>query len=373
VLALTLVSSAVVMAAAPAEATTKPQLHAGLARLVAQDGFPGAEAVVRDPDGHWTSTTAGVGDVATGARVPANGRVRLGSNSKVFVATVMLQLVAQGKVRLDAPVETYLPGVVRGPDYSGKHITVRELLQHTSGLPDYVPVVLGPKFADVQHRYFDPYELLSAAFGQKALFKAGTSWEYSNTNYVLAGLIVQRVTGRPLGEEIQRRILTPLHLKDTTFPAPGSQAIPGQHPHGYDADKAGQPLRDVTVMDPSWGWSAGSMIGTPRDLDTFLLALLHGKLLPKAELAMMQHTVSTHGRLWPGARYGLGLISTPLSCGGLAWGHGGDIEGYETRDAVGPSGRAATLAVTALPAALPSSMPAAFDVIAGLDTALCAS
>lgn len=347
------------------------RLQKTLQNLVRDDGFPAAIATVRDSSGRSRSLAAGVQNVRTGAPAKADGRVRLGSNSKTFVSVVVLQLVAEGKVRLDAPVETYLPGVVRGPDYDGRHITVRQLLQHTSGLPDYVVSVLGDSFASVQHTYYDPHDLLAAAFKQKADFPAGTSWTYSNTNYVLLGLLVQRVTGRPLGEEITSRILHRIGLHNTYFPTPGDQRIIGPHPHGYDADQPGQPLRDVTVMDPSWGWSAGSMIGTPSDLNRFFRALLDGRLLPAAQLREMKTTVSTHGGLWAGARYGLGLISTPLTCGGLAWGHGGDIEGYETRDAATTDGRAVTIAVTALPAALPNSMSIGLDPIKAVDTALC--
>jgi D-alanyl-D-alanine carboxypeptidase len=313
--------------------------------LVRDNGFPAALASVRGRDGHTRDLTAGVGDLTTKARVPVDGQVRIGSNTKVFTSVVVLQLVGEGKVDLDAPVETYLPNLVRGDGIDGREITVRQLLQHTSGLPNYTDY-LGTDAFEFQHTYTEPRELLDLALAHKADFAPGTSWAYSNTNYLLAGLIVQKVTGRPIGEEITTRVINRVGLRHTYFPGIGDQSIRERHPEGYFA-VPGQALREVTEMDPSWGWAAGQMIATPSDLNRFLSALIGGKLLAPAQLAEMRTTVDASA-MWPGARYGLGLVSTPLSCGGLAWGHGGDIPGYSTRDAVTEDGRAATVAVTSL-------------------------
>ncbi|GIF11346.1 serine hydrolase domain-containing protein [Actinoplanes teichomyceticus] len=350
--------AATVLAAQPAAAASAPDpVRRDLARLVA-DGFPGALAVVRDERGHVRKPTAGVARIGTGRPVPADGQVRIGSNTKTFVAVVVLQLVAEHRVRLDDPVERYLPGLLHG-----RKVTVRQILQHTSGLANYTEHMPLNDLA-IRYRHFQPRELLEIGLAQPDTFAPGTSWAYSNTNYIVAGLLVEKVTGRPLAGEITRRVIRKAGLRHTYFPADGETWIRGRHPQGYLRQEDGE-LVDITDLDPSWGWAAGQMIGTPSDLNAFFSALLDGKLLPAAQLAEMRRTVATD--MWPGARYGLGLISSPLSCGGVAWGHGGDIPGYETRTGVTGDGRAATVAVTMMP----ETEQAADAVLDTVDDALC--
>ncbi|MFE5162270.1 serine hydrolase domain-containing protein [Streptomyces sp. NPDC056697] len=325
-------------------AGTRPDrdVQQGLNALVHADGVPAALASVRDRHGHTRTYTAGIGDLATGAEVPRDGQVRIGSNTKTFTAVVVLQLVAEGKVGLDTPIETYLPGLVRGEGIDGRRITVRHLLQHTSGLPDYVP------YLDDEPRSYTPPELLAAALRHKADFEPGTSWRYSNTNYVLAGMLIEKVTGHAYAEEVDRRVIKRLALRHTYFPKPGEVDIRERHPHGYDRSSADAPWQDVTEFDPSWGWAAGQMVSTNSDLNRFFSGLLSGRLLPEAQLAQMRTTVPAE-YFGPGARYGLGLVSKPLSCGGVYWGHGGSTTGYETRGGATDDGRAAELAVTTQP------------------------
>ncbi|MCX4969310.1 beta-lactamase family protein [Streptomyces sp. NBC_00654] len=328
--------------------------------LVNTHGMPAALASVTDRAGHHRTYTAGVGDLATGAAVPRDGQVRVGSNTKTFTAAVVLQLVAEGRIRLGDRVETYLPGLVRGDGIDGRRITVRQLLQHTSGLPNYTDY-------DIQPRYYDPRELVGIALQHKAEFAPGKSWKYSNTNYVLAGLIIQKVTGRPLAEELDRRIIKPLGLRHTYFPAPGDVTIREPHPKGYYPLSEGAPLTDFTETDPSWGWAAGQLISTNSDLNRFFSALLDGRLLPKAQLAQMRtNTRPAETTFGAGARYGLGLMSKPLSCGGVYWGHGGSFPGYETRGGVTREGRAVNIAVTTQPTA-----EADKALEKAVDTALC--
>ncbi|MFG1706997.1 serine hydrolase domain-containing protein [Nonomuraea sp. M3C6] len=332
--------------------------------LVSKDRFPAALAAVQDGRRRMRYYTAGVADLATKARVPVDGRVRIASNTKMFTAVVVLQLVGEGKVSLDEPVERYLPKVVRGQGIDGSKITVRQLLQHTSGLPDYVRWM--PNVFTARDAYYSPQDLLKVAFAHEASFAPGTSWAYSNTNYVLAGLLIEKVTGRPLAEAITDRIIKPIGLHHTYWPAKGDATIRGRHPQGYGSEKPGGTLVDVTDQDPSRAWAAGQLIATPSDLNRFMSALLGGELLKPAQLAAMQHTVKATG-MPAGWEYGLGLVKMPLTCGGVAWGHGGDIDGYETRNGVTEDGRAATVAVTALPAT-PDTMQ---HVIDAMDTALC--
>ncbi|MGW7444531.1 serine hydrolase domain-containing protein [Kitasatospora sp. NPDC054795] len=349
-LALTLSTAAAVGALTPsaasaASAAAPPDVvQQGLNALVRTDGVPAALATVRDGRGRTRGYTAGVGDLAAGAKVPVDGQVRIGSNTKTFTAVAVLQLVGEGKVDLDAFVDTYLPGLVRGEGGDGRGITVRQLLQHTSGLPDYEGLL---DEASLRHRYFEPRELLDLALGQKRVSAPGEKFGYSSTNYVLAGLIVQRVTGRPLAEEIDRRIVRRIGLRHTYFPAAGDRTIREAHPKGYRKESADGPLTDFTELDPSAGWAAGQMISTNADLDRFFTELLvPDRLLPAAQLAQMRTTVPVGDS---GMGSGLGLFSRPLSCGGVYWGHGGDIPGYETRGGVTDDGRAVHIAVTTVP------------------------
>ncbi|MGP3637871.1 serine hydrolase domain-containing protein [Streptomyces sp. 24-1644] len=317
--------------------------RSGLNALVHTDGVPAALASVQARDGRVRTYTAGVGDLATGAQVPRDGQVRIGSNTKTFTAVVVLQLVGEGRIGLDAPVDTYLRGLGRGDGIDWHRITVRQLLQHTSGLPNYT------KYLSDDIRSYDPRELLDLALQHEAEFDPGTEWAYSNTNYVVAGLIVQNITGRPLAEEIDRRVIKRIGLRHTYFPAPGEVAIRERHPRGYYQDAAGAAPIDATEWDPSWAWAAGQIVSTNSDLNRFFTALLAGRLLPKAQLDQMRTTVPASYPFPAGARYGLGLVSTPLSCGGVYWGHGGSMTGYETRGGATQKGRAVNVAVTTQP------------------------
>lgn len=355
---------------APAARPAPPdrELQAQLAGLVAEHGTPGVLAHVVDARGRERDYTAGVGDLTTGRRVPADGQVRIGSNTKTFTASVVLQLVAEGAVELDEPVETYLPGVVRGEGIDARAITVRHLLQHTSGLAEYLLAMdLGnpPDFFTGRDRYYQPRDLVDLSLAQGADFAPGERWAYSNTNYVLAGLVVERVTGRPLAEQITERILRPLGLRDTYVPLPGERDLRGRHPQGYHPLPDGT-MGDITRLDPSFGGAAGDMVSTPSDLTRFFAALVAGEVVPGPQLAEMQQLVPM-AEGYPGDGYGLGLIGTTLSCGVVAWGHGGDIPGFASRVGAVADGRGAAVVTTSL---LPS-LAAHGDAEAAVDAALC--
>lgn len=352
-----------------AAATTKSPVQDSLDALVTQQKFPAALAWV-SKDGRSASLVAGSARLGSAVPVPADGQVRAGSNTKTFTAVVVLQLVAEGRVGLDAPIEEYLPGLVRGEGIDGHAITVRQLLQHTSGLPNYTEYLGVDDFAELRHRFFQPHDLLAAALAHPAKFAPGTKWEYSNTNYLLAGLLIEHVTGRPVQEQITERVIRKAGLRHTYWPQPGDQTIQGPHPHGYAAaDSTGTKVVDATEMDPSWGGAAGQLISTPSDLARVDRALLDGRLLPPAQLAEMRRTVDAPE--FPGWRYGLGLFRVPLSCGGVYWGHGGDIPGYETRGGATEDGRSVGLAVTALPGTFGDGEQAAKAVLSAVDTAFC--
>lgn len=353
----TLVALLAATTAAPALAATDPVQH-DLDVLTAQDGVPGAEAVIQD-HGRTRVARSGRGDVATGKPFPRNGSFRAGSVTKTFVATVVLQLVGEGRVKLDAPAERYLPGLL--PDH---RITVRQLLQHTSGLYDYLRDLALDDPESLRHRGAEPAELVAMALTHPPLFAPGEGWSYSNTNYIVAGMIVSKVTGRSLGDEITRRITRPLGLHTTYLPARGDEKLPSPHAVGYTA--IGGKLVDFSDFDATIAGASGGLVSTPADLDRFYGALLDGKLLRPAQLAEMQRTVPADELGIPGARYGLGLGSIPVSCG-LFWGHEGGIIGFTNLAGVGPDGRRVTVLFNQDPAPGQANQ----HLLAATDTAVC--
>jgi D-alanyl-D-alanine carboxypeptidase len=314
-------------------------------RAAVADGVPGATATARDGHRTWTAT-AGVGDLRTGEPRSARDRYRVGSITKTFVATVVLQLEAEGRLSLDDTVEEWLPGLVRGNGHDGSRITLRHLLNHTSGVYNYTAdeefartYFLADGF--LRHRYdtVPPERLVAVAMSHRPDFAPGASWAYSNTNYVLAGLVVEKATGRPWGEEVRRRIIAPLHLRATSVP--GSRVtVPAPSGRAYSklAPTAEGPSHDVTELNPSIATAAGEMISDSADLTRFYSALLRGRLLPPAQLAEMTATVRTD-ESDESDRYGLGLMKRELDCGVTVWGHGGGIHGSSSEAVTTGDGR----------------------------------
>jgi len=358
----TLVALLAATTAAPALATGGATQQA-LDQVVA-DGVPGAEAAVTDHR-HTTVTRSGTGDLATGKPFPRNGSFRPGSVTKTFVATVVLQLVAEGKIRLDAPIERYLPGLIAGNGNDGTKITVRQLLQHTSGLYNYTSDFAGVDPETLRHRGAVPEELVAMAMKHAPLFAPGTKWSYSNTNYIVAGMLVEKVTGQQLGGEIARRITRPLGLRGTYLPGHGDERLPAPHAVGYTP--IGGKLVDFSDLDATIAWAGGGLVTTPAELNTFFGALLGGRLLPAAQLAEMRHGVPAGEINVPGAVYGLGLASFPLPCGGEFSGHGGSINGFSTLSGIATGGRTATVVTNLYP--MPGT--AMTDQVTALETALC--
>ena len=335
------------VATGSASSTEKEQVLSAAQSLV-DGGYPAALTAVRDKDGNTIGAAAGVGNLETGEAPPLDGEVRIGSNTKTFTAVVTMQLVEEGKISLDEPVETYLPGLLKGEGIDATKITVRQLLQHTSGLPEYTDTVPGETdIFQVRDNYYSLRDLLDVALSKPAVFEPGSQFKYTNTNYIVLSLLAEKVTHRPLAEQITQRIIEPLGLSHTYYPGPGDENIRGTHPHAYTRNKQGQ-LEDITRQDPSAAGGAGAMISTPSELGTFIQATLNGTLLTQDSINEMKKTVDTSNLSGvPGSGYGLGIFNLPLSCGGEAWGHSGGIPGYTTQNMVGPDGTAVTIAGTA--------------------------
>ncbi|MFJ6695431.1 serine hydrolase domain-containing protein [Streptomyces sp. NPDC091272] len=309
----------------------RPELRK-LAEEMVESGFTGVLLRVHDERGVW-SGAAGVAELGGAAMPPPGGHVRIGSNTKTFTATVVLQLVAEGRIGLDVPAHDYLPEL--GID---RRITVRMLLQHTSGVFNHTGELLadgtfapgipwsGREWVEDRFRSYRPEELARSALAKPARFEPGADWSYANTNYVLARMIVESVTGHSLAEEMQRLILGPLGLTGTRVPdAEHPQLdVPEPHAHAYyryeDADGE-QRTVDVTRQDPSWISSGGDMISTAQDLHTFISALVGGELLPPHLLAEMLTPESKVG-------YGLGVFVQDAGDGSKVITHNGGHGGH---------------------------------------------
>ncbi|MFJ6849180.1 serine hydrolase domain-containing protein [Streptomyces sp. NPDC091271] len=347
-LALTSLAVAL-LTASTGPATAKPRQADPLQRQVDAIHDTGAVGVLAEVTSPHTRERARAGTAQRGTTrpMPQNGRFRIGSATKTFTATVVLQLVGEGRMSLEDTVDEWLPGVVRGNGNDGGHITVRQLLQHTSGIPDVEPMIPALHSADgyrtERFRTYTPEELVGLAMRHTPEFTpSGTDWSYSNTNYILAAMIVHEVTGRSWAREVNERIIRPLGLKGTgtpgTFPF-----VPGPHAHSYAAFGTDTAI-DVTVLDPSMAIGSGSVISTTHDLNRFYAALLGGRLLAPAQLDEM---TATEPAPELGASYGLGLGELPLPCGGSYFGHPGNLLGSRTWSGVTRDGsRTAVVSVT---------------------------
>lgn len=312
----------------------RPELRKALEEIV-DSGFVGVSVRVNDEHGEWVGS-AGSAELGGAVAPPTNGHVRIGSNTKTFIATLVLRLVAESVVGLDTPAADYLPGF--GLD---RRMTVRMLLRHTSGLFNFtgevdpdgtitsgIPIAYGPtghEWPANRFKTYRPRDLAALALAEPARFEPGTAWSYSNTNYVLARLLVENVTGRPVAEEMRRHVLGPLGLSGTVVPD-ASPEIPEPHARAYYRyeDAGERRTVDVTRQNPSWISSGGDMISTTRDLHAFFSALLGGRLLPASLVAEM---CAPHPTGIPGMDYGLGVFvlstgdGTVICHNGAAIGH----------------------------------------------------
>ncbi|MFF0388315.1 serine hydrolase domain-containing protein [Kitasatospora sp. NPDC004615] len=295
--------------------------------MVREGGASATLARVRENGSTVWKGAAGVANMATGAPADPEGRFRIGSVTKTFVATVVLQLVAEHRLGLDDSVESHLPGAVP----NGAGITVRQLLNHTSGIHDYTddpafditnPETLRQWLTGGRWTSYRPQQLVDIANKYPPYFAPGQGWHYSNTDYILIGMLIERLTGRSWAQEVTSRIIRPLGLTDTSMPI-DSPFVPGPHAHGYLKLPTGP--ADVTLLNPSVAGAAGAGISTTADLTRFIAALLGGRLLGPAELAEMKRTDGASAAVG----YGLGLQRMTMPCGEF-WGHDGGIPGYNT-------------------------------------------
>jgi D-alanyl-D-alanine carboxypeptidase len=336
-----LVGAALITGAGSAEAAAGGYSRAEFRRDLAalhEAGVTGVQGRIFLGDGTQWAESSGVSDRETGQPVSRHGHFRIASNTKTFMAAVVLQLVAEGRLSLTDTIERHLPGLIRGNGNDGSAMTVRQLLQHTTGLFDYQAewAPTPESFEQRRYRHFEPTELVSMALRHPPNHAPGARHSYSNTNYVVLGMIIQRVTGNTWATEVERRLIIPLRLTHTSVPG-DDPSMPLPHVRGYQQWFPSDLVTDATEQNRSGSDAAGAIISTTADVGRFFRALLSGRVLKPAQLAEMQTVVPVADGRQTG--YGLGLVPFQLSCGGVYWGHGGQTTGYISEVAVSADGR----------------------------------
>ncbi|MFI9722122.1 serine hydrolase domain-containing protein [Streptomyces sp. NPDC052396] len=352
-LALVATGSAPALATAAPAAADDAAVRTALQQVLAA-GAPGASVVVSDHlHDHGRSKEArrslavGRADL-NGTPMHADWRFRVGSNSKMFAAVLVMRLAEQGRIDLDKPLRDYLPQGMLPADWN---ITGRQVLEHRAGVYDHTDDLLEQPGEEttaafekrIRNNVYDPKDLVALSVKHGLQYPAGTKYSYSNTDFVLLGLAVEHLTGRPYAEVLREQILEPLKLRQTSFVVP-EKKIAGAHVTGYlTNDDRTKPLLDSTEQTASWIWSAGAIISSAADLDRFLTHLLAGRsggLVSDESLRQMTAVLPT-----PTAKvsYGLGIREIALSCGKVL-GHGGIVQGYQTQSFATPDGRRTVVA-----------------------------
>ncbi|MFJ8085856.1 serine hydrolase domain-containing protein [Streptomyces sp. NPDC096205] len=306
-------------------------------------GMPGVFAEVRDAGGVWRGAS-GVADVRTGRPVTPGMRHRVGSMTKTFTAAAVMQQVERGRIDLDAPIGGYLPHLV--PGERGQRITVRMLLNHTSGIPDHIAYafpslkVMSPQsLDDNRFRQFSRAELIELGLSAPPTGEpGGPTGVYSNTNYLLLGELLEKVTGLPAEEYITRHVIRRAGLRHTSFP--DGPRIEGPHPRMYESlHGAIDPPRDYSVYNMSWVTTGAGLVSTMADLDRFYGKLLAGEIVSRSSLAEMQRTIPVVALDGSTVEYGLGLHRRDIPGCGTFWGHDGSAWGAGTLSFTRADGR----------------------------------
>ncbi len=290
------------------------QLDLAIGKAMQDYRVPGALVGIWSPRGQFVHAF-GVADKQTGEKMSTGMYMRIGSETKTFAVTAVLQLVDAGKLSLDDPIGKYLQGIPHGGDKA----TIKELANMTSGLPSYTtnPAWVNQFLAN-PHRQWKPEELLKFAYQLPQLFPPGQRTSYSDTNTLMLGLVVEKVSGMPLHDFLQQRIFTPAGLRNTSLPT-GAE-FPSPHAHGYTEQTPSGAEADATDWNPSEAWAAGAMIATVDDLGVWAKTLVVGHLLkPKTQAERVDVPLKD------GLGYGIGLFD---SNGWL--GHNGSIPGYQS-------------------------------------------
>ncbi|MFE2287697.1 serine hydrolase domain-containing protein [Streptomyces sp. NPDC059443] len=289
------------------------KLDAVVREVMAETKVPGVQVSLSAPGKGEYVRAFGVADKATGQPMTDSMFIRIGSETKTFTVTALLKLVDDGKIGLDDPIGKYIAGVP-----NGDRITLRELAGMRSGLFNYsADEGFYKALTSNPRKPFTPQELLAYAFKHPVLFEPNAKFYYCNTNLILLGLVVEKISGRSLADYITKEVLEPAKLKHTLFPV-GAE-FPSPHSQGYTDQTATGKVEDAADWNPSWGWAAGAMISDLSDLRTWARVLATGELLTPATQAQRLKVIPA----LPDAGYGLGIFKV------AGWvGHNGSLPGY---------------------------------------------
>lgn len=326
-------------APAPGDGSLATQLQRLTDSVRSAQQWPGLSVAVVLPNGNRIAAASGFADTVRKVPLTVTDKLLQGSVGKTYVSAVAMQLVAEGMLDLDAPISKYLGQEVWFDSLpNARAVTVRQIMQHTSGLVRYEfqPAVTARLRAE-PFKVWTPVERLRALFGAPPPFAAGQGWEYSDTNYIVLGMIIERLTGRSYYEEVQRRVLGPLALRNTI---PSDQRAMSGVANGYAGPKNDLGGYDASVgsdglfaINPQFEWTGGGMASTTGDLAQWAKLLYEGKAFPAIMLPVMLDGVPA--RLGANAQYGLGVIIRPTPLG-ISWGHSGFFPGYATEMAYFP-------------------------------------
>ncbi|MFJ7206829.1 serine hydrolase domain-containing protein [Streptomyces sp. NPDC098789] len=313
------------------------QLDAAVQKVMTEAKVPGVSVGLWTPDKGEYVRSFGVADKATGQKMARDLHMRIGSETKTFTVTALLQLVDEGKVKLDDTIDKYISGVP-----NGDKITLRQLAEMRSGLFNYsADEGFYKALTGNPDRPFTPQELLAYSFKHPVLFAPGAQFYYCNTNLILLGLVVEKQSGQTLADYVQEHVLTPAGMGQTLFPK-GAE-FPEPHAQGYTEQTASGKLEDSADWNPSWGWAAGAMISTLDDLRTWAPTVATG-VFPDGKAmvgaATQKDRLETIKTTIPGAGYGLGIFRVQ------GWtGHNGSLPGYESLTIYLPEAKATLVVV----------------------------
>ena len=353
------------------------EVSATVEKVMQDNVIPGSVVLIASPDqGDWTGTF-GTGTLGEEAPMTVEDHFRIGSNTKTMTSTVILQLVQEGKLALDDPIGKYIPGVP-----NGDQITITQLSEMRSGLYSYS---FDPGFnqtLDEQpQKAWTPQELIDIAFKHPVNFAPGAEYDYSNTNIILLGMVIEQLTGMTASQAFEERLFQPLGLENTLLPLPNDASIPSPHPQGYSFGSntstidtyalpaADQPAaldgtllpNNETEANPSWGWTAGAAISTVDDMKTYVEALVDGGLLDAATQKIRMDSFQPTDPTNPNAaQYGLGIAKI-----GPLIGHDGQIPGFMTFMGHDPD-TGLTIVIGTNLATVPSGEGSALQILKGI-------
>lgn len=285
---------------------------------------PGWVALFSNPDTIWVGA-GGFSELRIHKPMQTDMKFRIASNTKQLVSIIVLQLMEEGKLKLDDTVEKYLPGLLP----NGNEITIRQLLNHTSGIFTFNMDIwygIRGKLNLNSKKAISPERCVKIALRHKPYFKPGEpgKWHYSNTNYTILGLIIEKLEGKPLHQILNERIFFPLHMMQTYLPSGDSVLLQEPYAHGYAKNK--KRAKDQSVLHPSRGWASGGVIATAEDLLKYTNAYMSGNLLKDSSMKEMLKVANPQGDSISG--YGLGLYINKIPNGGRMIFHSGSIRGY---------------------------------------------